>query len=76
MSVVLGGERASARAGTDGRWQVRMGPLAPAEALVLEVEARTHEPAAAAPERITVRDVRVGEVWLCAGQSNEWSKTW
>ncbi len=70
VSVVLGGERASARAGTDGRWQVRMGPLASAEALVLEVEARTEEPAAAAPERITVRDVRVGEVWLCAGQSN------
>jgi sialate O-acetylesterase len=50
--------------GPDGRWQVELAPLAvawdPAELTV-----------AAEPGRILrVRDVLVGEVWLCAGQSN------
>ena len=52
-------------AGADGRWQVLL-PAMPAcaQPATLTVSAK---------ETATVRDVLVGEVWLCSGQSNmEW----
>ena len=53
-------------AGTDGRWRVWLKPLAastePAELMV-----------SGKSNRLTVREVLVGEVWLASGQSNmEW----
>lgn len=59
-------QEATTTVGADGRWLVRLAPLAasaqPAELLV-----------ATARERVVVRDVLVGEVWLASGQSNmEW----
>lgn len=52
--------------GSDGRWRVQLPPLlASASPLTLRVTCGS--------ESISRRDVLVGEVWLCGGQSNmEW----
>lgn len=61
VAVSLAGVRAEAVAGADGRWQAALGPV-PAGG--------PHELVVEGPQRQVVRDVLVGEVWLCAGQSN------
>ena len=59
VNVTFAGQSASATAGADGRWLVRLAPMeASAEGRVLK--ANDDE----------VKDVLVGEVWLCSGQSN------
>ncbi len=54
------------RAGKDGRWQVTLAPLgASAEPAVLVLKGKN---------RLELRDILVGDVWLCSGQSNmEWA---
>lgn len=66
IRVTLGaGEEVSTRAGGDGRWQVTL-PARPASATPLEL-------IAAGATRVVARDILIGEVWLCSGQSNmEW----
>ena len=54
-------KQATAAAG-DGRWEVRLDPLA--------VSAQPAELTVAGSETVTFKDVLVGEVWLCSGQSN------
>jgi len=65
--VSLGANLAKAKAGPDGSWKAVLAPLgASAEPAVLAIEA--------GDERREFKDVLVGEVWLCSGQSNmEWS---
>ena len=46
----------------DGRWAVRLDPLA--------ISARPAELEISGSETVVFKDVLVGEVWLCAGQSN------
>lgn len=66
VRVTLRGSTRSVRAGADGRWQLHL-PAAPAGG--------PHELAAQTPHQsLLLRDVLVGDVWLCAGQSNmEWT---
>jgi sialate O-acetylesterase len=62
VSVAFGGQSVGATAGPDGRWIAYLPPLAAnpvASDLVVTGTAA-----------VTVHDVLVGEVWLCAGQSN------
>ncbi len=47
----------------DGQWSVVIGPLATGEAKEVTV---------AGKNAIVLRNVRIGEVWLCSGQSNMW----
>jgi sialate O-acetylesterase len=62
ITVSFAGQTYNATAGDDGRWSVALAPL----------------PANATPQTLTVsgsttrevRDVLIGEVWLCSGQSN------
>lgn len=60
--VRFAGQEKAATAGDDGRWEVRLDPL--------EASAEPRELAAAGAETVTFKDVLVGEVWLCSGQSN------
>ena len=67
VTVHLGGQTRTTTADGQGRWSVRFDPL-PATApdaapLTLEVSDEGNE-------LIACRDVLVGEVWLCSGQSN------
>ncbi|OON67541.1 sialate O-acetylesterase [Hymenobacter sp. CRA2] len=62
VTVQFGGQQQRTTAGADGHWQVRLTPLK-ASAAGAELTVRgTNE--------IRLRDVLVGEVWLCSGQSN------
>lgn len=65
VAVSLGGASASAVAGPDGRWQANL-PAQPAGGpFVLRVQGG---------RRAEVPDILLGDVWLCAGQSNmEWN---
>lgn len=68
VSVTFAGKTATTRAGTDGRWEATLpaqsagGP----HALVVKAGRDTQ----------VVRDVRVGDVWLCSGQSNMELPVW
>ena len=67
VRVTLGPYTAETRSGDDGRFLARLPPMPAGGPYALE--ARAPDPDA----RVCVTDVRVGEVWLCSGQSNmEW----
>jgi sialate O-acetylesterase len=67
VMVALAGDSQEARASAEGKWQVIFDPLMPGGA-PLELTVRGENGPA-----IAVRDILVGEVWLCSGQSNmEW----
>ncbi|MFO0827958.1 MAG: sialate O-acetylesterase [Phycisphaerales bacterium] len=66
VKVRIGERGAETTTTPDGRWRVELAPM-PASAtphdLVIE----------AGDERVIVRDVLIGDVWMCGGQSNmEW----
>ena len=63
VKVTLDHEIGRARTDGQGRWQVELAPRQPSSVPVqLEVESEG--------ERRVFEDVLVGEVWICAGQSN------
>lgn len=62
VKVTLAGKSAVANAGEDGCWEIELPKLDAGGPFTLEVSA-------GAATR-TYQDVLVGEVWLCAGQSN------
>ena len=59
--AAFGGRGAVVLAGDDGTWRATLGPLAAGGPFVLEVSGTN---------RITCRDVLVGEVWVCCGGLN------
>jgi sialate O-acetylesterase len=67
VSVRLAGQDVKARASSGGRWRVVLDPLkAGGSALEMLVSGQTG-PA------VSVKEILVGEVWVCSGQSNmEW----
>lgn len=67
VMVLLGDEKKKVRADEGGKWSVRMDSR-PASRKPIEMTISSGS------ERIVLKDVLIGEVWLCAGQSNmEWS---
>lgn len=62
VTVTFRGQRVSARADGTGRWRAELAPMSAA--------ADPAELTIAAANTVVLRDVLVGEVWLCAGQSN------
>ncbi|NZA25110.1 9-O-acetylesterase [Luteimonas sp. SJ-92] len=68
VQVEFAGRRARARADNDGRWEARLPALR---------AGGPHALTARAGERVQrVEDVLVGDVWLCAGQSNMELQVW
>jgi sialate O-acetylesterase len=64
--VTLGNQKQTATADADGNWKVNF-PAAKTAGQTLALTAQT------AQHKTTLTDIVVGEVWLCAGQSNmEW----
>ncbi|HLF92791.1 MAG TPA: sialate O-acetylesterase [Planctomycetota bacterium] len=59
VTVAIAGQKKSAKAGADGRWIVKLDPLKTGGPHELTVGGK-----------ITLKDVLVGEVWVCSGQSN------
>ena len=66
VAVEFAGQRKSARVANDGRWLVTLDPLA------ASARGRTMT-IAGSDGTIEVKDILIGEVWICGGQSNmEW----
>lgn len=61
VRLEMGGQVHEAVAGEDGKWQIRFTPPPAGGPYSLVIDG---------PERIELRDVLVGDVWLCSGQSN------
>ena len=62
VTVSVAGQKQQATAGQDGRWQLTLEPLkASKEPLEMVV---------AGKNTLTLKNLLVGEVWLCSGQSN------
>ncbi|TQM12089.1 sialate O-acetylesterase [Pseudoxanthomonas sp. 3HH-4] len=68
VSVMLDGTKARARTAADGTWEATLPTRAAGGPYDLVVEAGAGAQ--------TVRDVYVGDVWLCAGQSNMELPVW
>jgi sialate O-acetylesterase len=65
VTVSFAGQKQSAEAGQDGRWQVKL------EAM--KSSARGRSLTVSGSNKVSVKNVVVGEVWICSGQSNmEW----
>ena len=79
VTVSMNGKKVTATAGTDGKWTAKIGPFKAGGPYTLTVDGLdpvapdgSPAPAAAAPaaKPITLKNVMVGDVWLCSGQSN------
>jgi len=65
VTVELGGNTVSAKAGDDGRFDVALPEMTAGGPHTLTIKA---------DETVSFEDVLVGEVWVCSGQSNmQWS---
>ncbi len=62
VTVTLGGQSHSATAGADGMWHVFLDPV--------QEYGGPHTLTVKGKNTITFNDVLIGEVWVCAGQSN------
>jgi len=66
ISVSIAGQNHSATAGADGRWQVALSPMEAGGPHTLTVAGKN--------QSVELKDILVGEVWICSGQSNmQWS---
>ncbi|MBI3272576.1 MAG: sialate O-acetylesterase [Planctomycetes bacterium] len=69
VTVTLGEQRREAKADADGRWRLRLDPLQ-AGAGGVPAGGGPMEMVVAGGNTIHFKNVVVGEVWLCGGQSN------
>ncbi|MBL8819244.1 MAG: sialate O-acetylesterase [Planctomyces sp.] len=60
--VEMNGQTSKTQVGDDGRWSVTLSPMMAGGPYELKVTSGV--------ESIAIRDVLIGEVWLCSGQSN------
>ena len=66
VTVTLGGQTHNATAAADGAWQVFLEPI--------KEYGGPHTLSVKGKNTVTYSDVLIGEVWVCAGQSNmQWS---
>jgi len=64
VTAELCGQTLTTRADEQGAWRVTFAPLAPGGPVSLRVRGSSE---------VVLRDVLIGDVWLCSGQSNmEW----
>ena len=64
ITVEFAGQKVSAEAGKDGKWTLKLKPLKanaePAEMTITDSDGK----------KVLLKNVLVGEVWVCSGQSN------
>jgi len=63
VTVTFKGQSVSAVAGIDGKWMLKLAPME-ADSAGAEMEIKT------ATAKRVIKNILVGEVWLCSGQSN------
>ncbi|NQZ56285.1 MAG: 9-O-acetylesterase [Lentisphaeraceae bacterium] len=63
VSVSFKGQKKSTRSDSRGKWMIRLDPMkASSEGAVMKIQTVS--------ESTSIKDILVGEVWLCGGQSN------
>jgi sialate O-acetylesterase len=62
VAVEFLGKRYATRADSSGRWRVALAPSAPGGPYGMRISSGA--------DAVSIRDVLVGDVWICAGQSN------
>lgn len=68
VTVSFLGQKVSSKADAKGKWRVDLSPLS---------AGGPHEMTVSGSNKITFKNVLVGEVWICSGQSNmEWHVEW
>jgi sialate O-acetylesterase len=68
VTVSLAGQKQSTETQSDGTWEVRLKPMEAGGPHTLTVQGNN---------TLEVKDVLIGEVWVCSGQSNmEWNMAW
>jgi sialate O-acetylesterase len=63
VSVTIAGQKQVAKAGDDGRWKVTLDKLDVGQPLEMTVQGSSGG-------SVTLKNILVGEVWICSGQSN------
>ena len=63
VSVSIAGQTLKTKTGDDGRWKVELSKLSVGEPLEMTIEGSSGS-------RMTLKNILVGEVWVCSGQSN------
>ena len=61
VTVALNGRQARAKVGSDGAWMVRLRPMPAGGPYTMTIRGE---------EALILRNVMVGDVWICSGQSN------
>jgi len=61
VSVSFAGKTYKTKTGTDGKWMVMLSPVKAGGPYVMKIEATNH---------ISIKDILMGDVWFCSGQSN------
>ena len=62
VTVQLGKKRYTAQAGSDGKWEVALGPFPATESTRLQVFTKSR--------KLSFENVALGDIWLLSGQSN------
>jgi sialate O-acetylesterase len=62
VAVSIGAQKKTATAGADGNWMLQLDPLPAGGPLEMRIEAGAAS--------VTLKNILVGEVWVCSGQSN------
>lgn len=63
VTVSMAGKSAKATGDAQGKWMVKLEPFAAGGPHTLEITG---------PQTVTLKNVLIGDVWLCSGQSNMW----
>jgi sialate O-acetylesterase len=63
VTVTLAGQSLSTKAGDDGRWKLMLAKLDVGQPLEMMVKGSSGS-------AVTIKNILVGEVWVCSGQSN------
>lgn len=61
VNVRLNGQATRVIAGPDGKWMAKIGPFKAGGPYTLTVKG---------PQSVTLKNILIGDVWLCSGQSN------
>jgi len=61
VSVKFNGKTYRTRTGDDGKWKVQLSPMKAGGPYTMDISGKN---------KITLHDILIGDLWLCAGQSN------
>ncbi|MGQ1786164.1 MULTISPECIES: sialate O-acetylesterase [unclassified Saccharicrinis] len=62
ITVTFAGQKKTTRATADGKWMVKLDPL--------KGSAKGQDMIVSGESKVVIKDILVGEVWICSGQSN------